>query len=109
MIDEALIYVASSGSDQHDRIIEYAEIMRAVTAPIMTDSADPLAESALVMAAAAMFAGTLYGQMVAIGLEADTPRRLRLASESAANNFKSGATAGKVGVARLMKEGGHVH
>lgn len=58
---------------------------------------------ALLQTAAAVFAGSLYGAMVAAGVEPDDRARRKQAASSAARNFLAGVTASQERAARVMR------
>jgi hypothetical protein len=95
--------VASEGDPTHVLCVELTERLRA--AAVGSTGLDMPEEMALIMTAAAMFAGTIYGTMVAVGIETDTrPKRLREAGELVVRNFCTGVEVGKMRAERIERE-----
>jgi hypothetical protein len=95
---------AEFGDDVHRQLVELGEAMRSAAVALNPDPEDWLNHSSLMMTAATMLAGTLYGQMVGAGVEDARPRRLRDVCEMMVRNFKSGIDVGVRRVNRLRSE-----
>lgn len=83
------------GQADQDEIREMCDLLRAAAAPILAPDADSIDPNqiAKMHAAAAVFSGILFGQLIAMGAATDGDKRR--AAEGAATNFRTGIELGK--------------
>lgn len=101
MTDDIQLQTATSGSPEHERIVQMIEIFRASLAACEVHWTDPM-EASFVMTAASMFAGSVFGTLIATGVAEEKDKR-RI-TESMAHNFREGIKAGKLRAERIRAE-----
>ncbi len=101
MSDQITTFEVGASSDEFATALRMADAMRDAVVALDVDWADPQNHS-FALTGAAIFAGTLFGQMVALGL--CRPQDQRRAGELVLKNFRSGATAGRRVVARMSSD-----
>lgn len=104
-MDEIKTITAGVGSPDFDDILAMADAMRESIVPGF-DWSDPHT-MAKAITAAAMFAGTMFGQSIVVGIAKDGDRRR--AGEMVLTNFRQGIAAGKrrgYRIAAELGEGG---
>jgi hypothetical protein len=101
MTEELKCTTTAHGEPEFDQILHMADVMRDSVVSADFDWSDPTT-TAKAITAAAMFAGMMFGQMIAIGLAADRDRRR--AGEMVLKNFRQGTDAGKKRAFRIAGE-----
>lgn len=97
-------------SDQNE-IFAMCELLRSAAAPVLAGSIDTIDPNqiAKMHAAAAVFAGILFGELIVFGLAREQDKRR--AADGVAKNFRSGIDIGKKHALRVaeMMAGGAGH
>lgn len=93
--------IAEGGSVEHNQVVAISQVFQQALSEALEGRTDPH-ELALAMTAASMFAGTIAGTLISVGLLTDKDKRR--VTEMMARNFRSGIDVGKRRAMRIAEE-----
>jgi hypothetical protein len=91
--------MTQQGDPEFAEVVMFAEAIRAALAPLIMDDPNRVAKA---MTAACMFAGTMFGTLIVMGLATD--QDTKRTADSMRANFRSGIDVGKKRALRLEAE-----
>jgi hypothetical protein len=94
--------VAAAGDAQHARLVAMVEMFSAALAAFVGENDGDPNELGLAIAAASMFAGTLFGSLIVAGIAKD--RDTRRVAKGVDRNFRTGIDVGKERALRVITE-----